>query len=103
MLIVAPATVGAGHDVDGSRLAREHRLVDRRLSLDDDAVGRDLLARADDEHVADGELADRNRDLRAVAQDASLLRPELEQGANRRAGAPLRPRLEVAPERGSTS
>ena len=37
----------------GHRLAREHRLIDGREALGDDAVRRDLLARADDEDVAD--------------------------------------------------
>ena len=45
--------VGAGRDLDRHGLAGEHRLVDRRLALDDDAVGRDLLAGPDDEQVAD--------------------------------------------------
>ena len=57
VLIVAPATLAARPDVDGHRLAGQHRLVDRRLALDDDAVGRDLLAGTHDEHVADDELA----------------------------------------------
>ena len=49
--------LGAGADLDRHRLAGQHRLVDRGRALDDDAVGRDLLARPDDEHVADAQLA----------------------------------------------
>ena len=48
----------AGHLVPGLNrhgygLAGQHRLVDGRRAVDDDAVGGDLLARADDELVAD--------------------------------------------------
>ena len=43
-------------DLDGHRLAGDHRGVDRRRARDDDAVGRDLLARAHDELVADAQL-----------------------------------------------
>ena len=82
----------------GNGLAGQHRLVDRGLALDDDAVGRDLLARPDDEEVADRELVDRHRDLDPVAQHACLLRAELEQRADRRARAAPRARLEVAAE-----
>ena len=42
------------------RLAGEHRLVHRRGARDDHAVGRDRLAWADDDHVADLELVDRD-------------------------------------------
>ena len=58
--------LAAGLHLDRDRLTCEHRAVDRRLSLDDDAVGRDLLARANDEHVADLELAHRDELLAAV-------------------------------------
>ena len=40
-------------DVDRDRLAGQHRLVDRRAALDDDAVDRDRLARPDAQQVAD--------------------------------------------------
>ena len=89
---------GAGCDVDGHGLARQHRLVDRRLALDDEAVRRDLLARTDDEEIADGELADRHRHFHTVPQDVSLLRAELEERANRSARAPPRASLEIATE-----
>ena len=98
VLTVAPGDLGARLDLDRHGLARQHRLVDRRLALDDDAVGRDLLAGPDDEQVADDDLVDRHGDLVAVAKDARLLRAELEQRADRLARAALRARLEVAAE-----
>ena len=90
--------VGADRDLDRQRLAGQHRLVDRRLALDDDAVGRDLLAGADDEQVADLELGDGNEHLLAVAQHARLLGAELQQLADRLRGAALGAGLEVAAE-----
>ena len=50
-------------DLDGHRLAGDGRGVDRRRARDDDAVGRDLLARAHDELVADAQLLDRHPHL----------------------------------------
>ena len=86
----------AGADLDGHGLAGEQRGVDRRGALDDGAVGGDLLAGADDEAVADGELVDRDADLAAVAQHGDVLGAQLEQGPQRGAGAALGPGLEVA-------
>ena len=54
---------------------REQRPVDRRGALDDDPVRRDLLARANHEHVADLEVRDRDLDLDAVAKDARIAAP----------------------------
>ncbi len=85
-------------DVHGRRLSGQHRLVDRRLALDDHTVGRDLLAGTHDEHVAHDELRGRHRDLRPVPQDTRLPRPELEERANRRARSAPRSGLEVAAE-----
>ena len=53
VLIVAPGDLGAGADLDGHGLTGQQRLVDGRLAVDDDAVGRDLLARTHDEAVPD--------------------------------------------------
>ena len=86
MFIVAPATSAPG-DLDGDRLAGQHRLIDCRLALDDDAVGSDLLARTDDEQVADTKLGDRDEHFLTVAQHPRLLGAELEQRADRRARA----------------
>ena len=85
-------------DLDRNRLAGQQRLVDRRGSLDDDAVGRDLLAGADDEHVAGRQLLHRDEHLLAVAEQPRLLRAELEQRTDRRTAAALRAQLEEAAE-----
>ena len=69
----------------------------RRAALLDDAVGGDLLARADDEAVADCELLDRHAALAAVGvEQRDVLGAELEQRLQRGAGAALGARLEVA-------
>ena len=94
-LTVAPATSSPGSTLDRHGLAGEQRLVDRRAALLDDAVGGDLLARADDEAVADGELLDRDA-ARPVERASTSLAPELEQRLQRGAGAALGARLEVA-------
>ena len=86
----------AGADLDGHRLAGEQRGVDGRRAVLDDAVGGDLLARAHDEAVADGELVDRDAHLGAVAEHGDVLGAELEQRPQRGAGAALGPGLEVA-------
>ena len=74
-------------DLDGHRFAREQRRVDRRRSVLHDTVGGDLLARPDDEEVAHGELVDRDALLPTVTEHGDVLGAELEQGAQRRAGA----------------
>ena len=84
-------------DLDGHRFAGQQRGVDRRRALFDDAVRRHLLARADDEQVADHELVDGDPYLGPIAEHGDVLRAELEQRLQRRSGAPLGPRLEVAP------
>ena len=86
----------AGADLDRHGLAGEQRGVDRRRAVVDDAVGGDLLARAHDEAVADGELVDRDARLVAVAEHGDVLGAELEQRAQGGAGAALGPGLEVA-------
>ncbi len=60
------------------------------------AVGGDLLARADDEKVADSEVADRDPDLVAVAEDGHVLGAHVEQGSQCRAGGALGAGFEVA-------
>ena len=89
--------VVAGLLLDRHGLAGQQRLVDRAGALLDDAVGRDLLAGAHDEAVADGELLDRHAPLGAVGvEDRDVLGAELEQRGQRGAGAALGARLEVA-------
>ena len=63
----------ADADLDGNALAGEERLVDGGVALDDGAVGRDLLAGADDEEVADLQLLDRDAPLAAVGRRGRTL------------------------------
>ncbi len=99
VLIVAPATSEPGADLDRHRLAGQHRLVDRRRALDDDAVGRDLLARPDDEQVADRELARRGR--APPRRRGARVPPSRPSSSRARIASPERPfarRLEAAAE-----
>ena len=70
--------------LDRDRLARRERLVDRAPPLKDDAVRRDLLARADDHHVAHRDLMGRDLEFGALPLDAGRRRLEREQGLDRR-------------------
>ncbi len=93
----------AGHtivnrDVNRDGLAGEHRLIDRRCTLDNDAVGRDLLARTNDDEISHLQRVNRHEHLRAVEQDARLFRAELEQDTDCRAGPPAGACFEVAAE-----
>ena len=81
--------LAAGGDLDRDGLAGQQRLVDGRLALDDDAVGRDLLARAHDEHVADLEL--RDRDARPPRRRGGRARPSRRARASFRIAADARP------------
>ena len=96
-LTVAPVTASPGPTSTGtgSPVSSEASIAD--VPSLDDAVGGDLLARADDEAVADGELVDRDALLDAVAEDGDVLGAELEQRLQGGAGASLGPGLEVAP------
>ena len=58
-LTVAPATSSPGPTSTGTDSPVSSAHVDGRAALLDDAVGGDLLARADEEVVADRELLDR--------------------------------------------
>ncbi len=81
--------------LDGDGLAGEHRLVDRRLPVDDDAVRRHLLAGMHLHHVAGRDLVDRNRAFGpVVVDDRRLVGAQPEQFAKRVARARLRARLE---------
>ena len=86
--------------LDGHRLAGEHRGVHCGVALLDHTVGGDLLARTDQELVADGELLGRDphlvRSFRAVPEDGDVLGAQLEQCPQRGPGPPLRASLEVA-------
>ena len=84
---------------DRQRLAGDHRFVDRGAALDDDAVDRNAVARADAQPIADLHRVERDVGLGAVGGDPPRrLRREVEQGADRRAGALARPELEHLPE-----
>jgi hypothetical protein len=83
-------------DLRRHRLAGEHRPVDRRRALDDDAVRGELLSRPYDEPLADRQPLDRHPLLAAVAQHRHVLGAQLEQGPNGGAGPSLGARLEVA-------
>ena len=93
----APADHGVAlGDLDGHRLAGEHARVDGRGTLDDDTVGRDLLAGPDDEAVADHDLLDRHAHLAAAAHDRRLRRGQPHQRVQRGPGAPAGACLRVA-------
>ena len=100
---------GAGRDVDRRRLAREHALVDARLAVLDDAVGGDPLPRSNHESCADAKGCRRHPLLAtggsnaaggvgAIDEDGHLVRREVEQRAQRRPRAALRPCLDHPPE-----
>ena len=82
-------------DLDRDRFAGQHRLVDRRLALDDLAVRCDLLSRSHDEQVTDRELVHGDEALLAVPQDARLFGTDLEQLADRLRRVAFRAALEV--------
>ena len=76
-------------------LAGQHRGVDGRRAVGDHAVRGDLLAGADDELLAHGQVADRDEPLHPAAEDRHLLGAELQQRPQRGAGLPLGAGLEV--------
>ncbi len=87
----------AGTDLDRKALAGDQRSIDGRAAVDHDAVGRHLLAGADDEAIADSELGDRQATLDPVVADhRHVLGTEVEQRPDRVAGAALGAGLEVA-------
>ena len=91
-----PGHLGPRADLDGHRLPGEQAHVDRRDAFDDDAIGRDLLSGPYDEQLPGLELFDRDPPLPAgIVEHRDVLGAELEQRAQRRAGAALGARLEV--------
>ena len=95
-LTVAPVTGSPGPTSTGtgSPVSREASIAE--VPVFDDAVGGDLLAGADDEQVADDEVADRDPDLVAVTEDGDVLRAQVEQGSQCGAGGALGAGFEVA-------
>ena len=74
-----PGDRSARPDLDGYRLAGEHRRVDGGPALDDRAVGRDLFAGPHDEPVTDGQPGHRFPALHAAPQDGDVLRAQVVQ------------------------
>jgi len=83
---------------DGDRLAGEHRLVDGRSALDDDAVHGDLLAGTHAHEVADGDGGDGDVRLHAVAHDSGRARLQADELAHSLAGLALGARLQQTAE-----
>ncbi|MDF9817189.1 hypothetical protein M2266_006502 [Streptomyces sp. SPB162] len=95
----------ADRDFDRDGLTGQHALIHRRTALLHDPVRGDLLARPDDEDVADRQVGNRNPRLATVAQDADILGSDLQQSPQRGARAAFGARLEKASgqdERGDT-
>ena len=80
---------------DGPRLARQHRLVDRRRAAHDDAVGGHREAGRHEAHVAAPERRRVDRLRLVVAEHHRARGLELEQGPERAARLALGARLEV--------
>ena len=63
--------------------AGDHRFVDRRVPVDDDAVDRDFFAGTHPQAVSDGDVGKRNFNLAAIVGDPTRrLGREIEQGAD---------------------
>ena len=97
-LSVAPISSSPADLLDRQRLARQHRLVDRGLALDDDPVDRDLLAGSNPQEIADADRRQRDVDLAAVLEPASRPGLEPDQAADRAARLVLGAGLEPAAE-----
>ncbi|MBM2844369.1 MAG: hypothetical protein HW404_2206, partial [Anaerolineales bacterium] len=76
------------------RLPGQHRLIDRRMALQDAPVDRDLLPRLDDENVADAHLLDRDFEFLAVSNDARRFRAQAHQTPDGVARPAARPGLQ---------
>ena len=74
----------------GNQLAGQLLLVDQPDAADDRAVDRDLVARIDDDDVADHHLAQRHLDFNAVAFDPRHLAQQVQQVQVGPRGAPRR-------------
>ena len=92
-LTVPPVTVLPGGLLDRNRLARDHRLVDRRRAVDHDAIDRNALAGPHAQAIADVHVLERNVALGAVGVDtAGRLGARPKQVPDRRARPRLRAR-----------
>ncbi len=83
---------------DGQRLAGEHRFVDGRGALDDDAVDRHLLTGSHAHDVVVADLGDRQVDLAAAAHHARRAGLQADERADGLAGLAFGARLEQAAE-----
>ena len=83
---------------DRHALAGDHALVDRRGSVNDDAVHGDRFARANADEIADDDRLDRHVDLGGAPHDPRGPRRKPDQAADGLRGVGLRSRLEEAPE-----
>ena len=79
----------AGAHFNGHRFAGHQGGVDGGGAVDDDAVGGDLLARADHDDVVHGELIGRDLHFGAVGQDRGVLGAQVQQGLEGVAGLRL--------------
>ena len=92
---MAPAKTSSPRALlDRHRFARDRRLVDEADAVANAAVERDLLARPDDDEIADANLVDADDGVDAVAAHERRRRREVHQGADRAAGPFHRARLE---------
>ena len=76
------------------RLAGHHRLVHRRLPVDDDAVHGNLVARPDAQEITGADLVERNILLAAAVHPPRGLRRETEELPDRRSRLVARPKLQ---------
>ena len=84
--------------LDWHRLAGEHRLIDVRLAVDHAAIDRHFLAGTHAQLIAALHFIERHFALLAIAKDARGRRREIEQGADRIAGAAAGAQLQHLPE-----
>ena len=93
-----PDDLVARPDRDRDRLAGQHRRIDRRRRLDDDAVDRDAVAGPDAQEVADRDGLERDLVVGPVADDPRRRRAEPDQPVDRAGRASLGSRLEPPSE-----
>ena len=83
---------------DRHRLAGEHRLVDGRGPLDDDAVDRHLVARPDSQQIAGLDVLQPHDRFLVAADESGRCRLETDEATDRAGRLGLRPGLEPATE-----
>ncbi len=98
VLRVAPMTSSPGPTVDRDRLAGQHRGVDGRAAVDDQAIDRHLVAGPDAQQVAGLDVVERDLDVGPLADEPRGRRAEPDQAADGAGRTCLRPGLEPASE-----